>query len=97
MTHFKSWSYLQKQLEDMLCPSLQGKIKYFYTRYTDAGGSNGRAAILLDGQEIAAFTCSNGWQQITDGIFTQKDECSRRNLLCEHDFLDAVLTMHKPH
>ena len=30
---FKSWSGLKKQLEDLLCDSLKGRISYFYTRH----------------------------------------------------------------
>lgn len=57
---YKSWSNLKKQMEDLLCDSLKGKITYFYTRYHKERGSFGRATINLDRSEIIAFSWDIG-------------------------------------
>ncbi len=49
-----SWSKMRKKLEeDYLCPVLRGRIQYFATAYSKCPDQEGRAAIRLDGQEIA--------------------------------------------
>ena len=48
LTHYKSWSGLNKQLIDCLCDPLKDRVSYFLTRYHDVHNSYGRAAILLD-------------------------------------------------
>ena len=48
-----TWSGIKNKLEtDYLAPSLKGRIQYFVTRYRLAHDQEGRAAILLDGEEI---------------------------------------------
>jgi hypothetical protein len=66
MDHYKSWSGLQKQLNSFLCPSLQGRITYFLTYYHAVHNSYGRAAIRLDGNELACFSWIDMFRQEND-------------------------------
>lgn len=50
--NFKSWGGLKKQLEDLLCDSLKGRISYFYTTYRRAHDHYGRASINCDKKEL---------------------------------------------
>lgn len=61
MTHYKSWQYLNKQLKERLCDELRGRITYFLTRYHAVHNAYGRAAIRLDGKELAVFTWNNSY------------------------------------
>ena len=55
---YKSWSALKKLLEEFLCPSLHGKISYFYTTYYKNRNTNlyGRAAIRYEKAELVSFS-----------------------------------------
>ena len=44
MDHYKSWSGLNKWLNECLCEELKGRITYFLTRYHKVHDSYGRAA-----------------------------------------------------
>ena len=57
---YKSWGSLKKQMSDLLCDSLKGRISYFYTRYHKDRGSFGRATINLDKSELIAFSWDIG-------------------------------------
>ena len=57
---YKSWSDLKKQMSDLLCYSLKGRISYFYTRYHKDRGSFGRATINLDKNELISFSWDVG-------------------------------------
>ena len=57
---YKSWSDLKKQMSDLLCDSLKGRISYFYTRYHKDRGSFGRATINLDKNELISFSWDVG-------------------------------------
>ena len=46
MDHYKSWSGLNKWLNECLCEELKGRITYFLTRHHKVHDSYGRAAIL---------------------------------------------------
>lgn len=59
-SRYKSWSMLKKQMEDLLCQSLKGRITYFYTRYHKDRGSYGRATVNLDRDELIAFSWNVG-------------------------------------
>lgn len=49
----KTWSKIRDKLEnDYLAPSLRGHVRYFVTTYRESHDREGRAAILLDGEEI---------------------------------------------
>ena len=56
MDHYKSWSGLNKWLNECLCDELRGRVTYFLTRYHKVHDSYGRAAILLDGKELVRFS-----------------------------------------
>lgn len=48
-----TWSGMRNKLEtEYLAASLRGRIRYFATTYRESHDQIGRAAILLDGQEI---------------------------------------------
>ena len=48
-----TWSGMRNKLETKyLAESLRGRIRYFATTYRESHDQIGRAAILLDGQEI---------------------------------------------
>lgn len=69
MHHYKSWSGLNKQLSDFLCEPLKDRIAYFLTRYHEVHNAYGRAAILLDNNELANFS----WIE----MYKQEDDVSR--------------------
>ncbi len=48
----KSWSATRKQLEELLCNKLKGRVRYFITKYNNAHDESGRFAILIDGKEV---------------------------------------------
>lgn len=56
MNHYKSWGSLNKQLEDLLCDELKGRVSYFLTSYHKAHNSYGRAVIRLDKEELVCFS-----------------------------------------
>lgn len=55
MEHYKSWSGLNKWLNDCLCEEFKGRISYFLTRYHKVHNAYGRAAIRLDERELVSF------------------------------------------
>lgn len=63
LEHYKSWTGLKKQLEEALCDSLKGRVKYFLTRYHKVHNSYGRAAIRVDGKEAACFSWIEMYKQ----------------------------------
>ncbi len=105
MNHYKSWAGLKRQLDDLLCDALKGRISYFLTYYHHVHNSYGRAAIRLDGKELVCFSwiemyrqewdCDRIWEE------TGIDDPNSRELkerwdgactYCEKDFLDAALS-----
>lgn len=66
MNHYKSWSALNRQLTDRLCPALRGRITYFLTRYHTVHNAYGRAAIRMDGREIVYFAWPAIYRQESD-------------------------------
>ena len=106
MDHYKSWSGLNKWLSECLCEELKGRITYFLTRYHKVHDSYGRAAILLDGKELARFSWIEQYRQEqqvsakyaedrSKGWFDLYDEMKpawvETCTYCEWDFLSAVL------
>lgn len=104
MNHYKSWSGLNKQLNTFLCEDLKGRIDYFLTRYHEVHNSYGRAAIRLDGIEIAGFTWMDGYRQEADinemwkenGIWDfenseLKEKWNENGIYSEGDFLKAAV------
>lgn len=61
--HFKSWSGVNKELEKLLADSLKGRISYFLTKYQSTHNCWGRAAIRLDGRELAIFSWVEQYEQ----------------------------------
>ncbi|MBQ2955785.1 MAG: hypothetical protein IJE08_04910 [Clostridia bacterium] len=102
--HYKSWSSLNQQLTGLLCDSLKGRITYFLTHYSDVHNIYGRAAIRLDGQELAQFTWAKDYErEIEEGeVYASSDmtdeELSaflkpffdKNCVLGKWDFLNAV-------
>jgi len=74
MEHYKSWAGLNKQLTDMLCDAYQDKITYFLTRYHDVHNAYGRAAVLLDGNELATFSWIEMYHQEADVAAAYKED-----------------------
>ncbi len=66
---YKSWSNLKKQMNDLLCASLKGKISYFYTSYHEVHNAYGRATILYNKKEMVAFS----WVE----MYAQEQEVSQ--------------------
>lgn len=99
MDHYKSWQYLNKQLTERLCEELRGRITYFLTRYHEVHNAYGRAAIRLDGKELAVFTWNNGYlleyaeHELWENNAPKEEyrkldrEFAEKGILCEWDFL----------
>ena len=85
MKHYKSWAGLNKQLSQLLCAELKGRISYFLTRYHDVHNAYGRAAIRLDGRELVCFSWIEMYQQEAD---VHRDGIEERKLyhqnFCHH-------------
>ena len=102
MRHYKSWLGMKKQLEQLLCPALQGRIAYFLATYHQVHNAYGRAAIRLDGKELACFSWIEMYQQDADlDLQWQKEgkqdekalkqQWDREKIYHDLDFLDAAL------
>ena len=106
MEHYKSWSGLNKWLNECLCEELKGRITYFLTRYHKVHDSYGRAAILLDGKELVCFSWIEQYRQEQQVAEKYNEDRSKdwfalyeemktgwaeTCTLCEWDFLSAVL------
>lgn len=63
---YKSWSNLKKQMNDLLCDSLKGKISYFYTSYHEVHNAYGRATINYNKRELVAFSWDIGYGKWDD-------------------------------
>ena len=63
---YKSWSNLKKQMNDLLCDSLKGKITYFYTNYHEVHNAYGRATINFNKKELVAFSWVEMYEQDQD-------------------------------
>lgn len=103
MNHYKSWSGLNKQLTECLCASLRNRVTYFLTRYHEVHNSYGRAAIRLDGKELAVFSWIDMYKQDSDlnerweetGIWDSdalelKNKWEKEGILSDWDFLQAA-------
>lgn len=99
---YKSWSNLKKQMNDLLCDSLKGKISYFYTSYHKVHNAYGRATINYEKKEMVAFSWVEMYGQERD-----VSECYRKGetvsfekmeketwmpecKLCEADFINSL-------
>ncbi len=103
MNHYKSWSGLNNQLAEYLCDSLRNRVTYFLTRYHEVHNSYGRAAIRLDGKELAVFSWIDMYKQDSDlnerweetGIWDSdalelKNKWEKEGILSDWDFLQAA-------
>ncbi|MCR4672590.1 MAG: hypothetical protein K5637_05070 [Lachnospiraceae bacterium] len=103
MDHYKSWSGLNKQLNECLCGPLRGRISYFLTRYHKVHDSYGRAAIKLDGKELVVFSWINNYKKERDADERWKETSAyeyeppdlkekweREGVISEVDFLEAA-------
>lgn len=104
MNHYKSWAGLNKQLNQLLCEELKGRISYFLTRYHDVHNAYGRAAIRLDGRELVCFSwvemyrqeadVAKQWEKTGEWDYNSKELKEKWDLnktYYEMDFLDAAL------
>ena len=56
------WSNMRYKLEnDYLAPCLRGRVRYFVTRYVGTHDYEGRAAILVDGEEVLSGGYFEAW------------------------------------
>ena len=63
---YKSWSSLKKQMNELLCPELKGKISYFYTTYHKVHNAYGRASISYNNNELVCFSWDKKLSQVQD-------------------------------
>lgn len=103
MERYKSWSDLNRRLRDGLCDELRERVTFFLTRYHAVHNAYGRAAILVDGRERAAFSWveayrqdhqlgqlsdARSWAEAREQLAPEWDAaCTYSDM----DFLDAVL------
>jgi len=103
MNHYKSWSDLNQRLTGFLCDGLNGRVTYFLTRYHRVHNSYGRAAVRLDGRELACFSWIEMYRQERDlheaweetGVWDDRDPALKGKwdaaaTYCEMDFLSAA-------
>lgn len=102
--HYKSWSFLNRQLSALLCDSLRDRITYFLTSYSEVHNAYGRAAIRLDGKELVQFTWDKHYEQELEesSLYASSDMTSEERdsflkpffdkncVLGNYDFLNAV-------
>lgn len=64
----QSWSGIKKRLEeDLMCDSLEGRVRYFITKYKNSHDESGRIAIIVDGKEIiqgSIFRYYKGYREV---------------------------------
>ena len=99
---YKSWSDLRSRLNDLLCDSLKGKIRYFYTSYHRVHNAYGRAAINYNKTELEAFSWVETLEQELEmsRLFREGKKISCGELetekwmpegkLCEIDFINSA-------
>lgn len=103
--HYKSWSKVNKQLENLLCSKLKGHLSYFLTRYHKVHNSYGRAAIRLDNREMICFSWAEMYHKERDlheiweetGVWDYNDQNLKKKwdinaTYHEEDFLSAAVS-----
>ena len=103
MNHYKSWSGLNKQLNEYLYDSLRKRVSYFLTRYHAVHNSYGRASIKLDGKDIVVFSWFDMYKQDSDineqwektgvwdnEVLNLKEKWEQEGTLSDWDFLQAA-------
>lgn len=83
-----TWSGIRHKLEtEYLAESLRGHIQYYVTTYSKSPDHEGRAAILLDGEEILS---GNYWNQWYKAHLYPHDDKYNDRMMQEHPFMDEV-------
>ena len=81
-----TWSKIRHKLaNDYLADSLKNHIQYFATSYSKCPDHEGRAAILLDGQQIIAGSYCEQWSKAS---LLPDDETLEKRLHYEFPFMD---------
>lgn len=101
-SRYKSWSNLKKQMNDLLCDSLKGKISYFCTSYHEVHNAYGRASISYCKEEIIAFSWVEAYQkeqelyqlcregsEVSYGEM-EKEKWIPEGKLCNADFINSI-------
>ncbi len=83
-----TWSKMRSKLEnDHLADCLKGHIRYFATSYSKYPDHEGRAAILLDGQQIISGSYCEQWSKAD---LLPKDATLQKRLRTEFPFIDET-------
>ena len=83
-----SWSSIRRKLEnEYLALSLRGRIQYFVTRYKFSHDQEGRAAILLDGEEVLR---GNYYNKFFKSDLFPRDEKYLSRIRNEYSYIDEV-------
>ncbi len=101
-SNYKSWSNLKKQMNELLCDSLKGKISYFYTSYHEVHNAYGRATINYNKKEMVAFSWVEMYaqEQYASQLYSEGKAVSYGELekgkwmteckLCDADFIHSL-------
>ena len=101
-SRYKSWSNLKKQMNDLLCDSLKGKISYFYTNYHEVHNAYGRATINYEKKELVAFSWVEMYKQEQEvsQLYSEGKKLSYGEMetkkwmpeckLCDGDFINSL-------
>ncbi len=94
---YKSWGGLQKQMNDLLCDALKGRISYYHTKYRQAHNAWGRAAINFDGNDLVNFSWVEMCARDSDLFSTHKsykaletEKWIPEGTLCDEDFINSI-------
>ena len=99
---YKSWSNLKKQMNDLLCDALKGKISYFYTSYHEVHNAYGRATINYEKKELVAFSWVEMYKQEQEvsQLYSEGKKVSYGEMemkkwmpeckLCDADFINSL-------
>lgn len=83
-----SWSSIRRKLEkEYLALSLRGRIQYFVTRYKRSHDQEGRAAILIDGEEVLR---GNYYNKFFKSDLFPRDEKYFNRIRNEYSYMDEV-------
>ena len=84
----RTWSKMRSKLEnDYLAKVLRGRIRYFATSYSKYPDHQGRAAILLDGKQVAAGSYCERWSK---AHLLPKDDTFKTRMCTEFPFIDDI-------
>lgn len=81
-----TWTNIRYKLEnEYLAEPLKGRIRYFAATYRKYPDHEGRAAILLDGQEIISGSYCEQWSKASA---LPKDDTLEKRLSCKFPYMD---------